>query len=110
MRAVPKAVEALALVSRQPSMDRPPVEVPLRSDLAHGATLADDTQHCLIPLFSHAQLPHGRDCDESTEPGETDQPKVWDASAEGLSGRVNRTTTRDWLGRECAVSPHSGRH
>ncbi len=62
------------------------------------SSLADHRQHCLVPLLSHAQFLHGRDCDESAESSETDQPKVWDASAECLSGRINRTRTQDLAG------------
>jgi hypothetical protein len=37
--------------------------------------LTDHRQHGAIPLLSHAQLPHARECQESTEVGVNHQPK-----------------------------------
>src|ERR1022692_1508971 len=54
-----------------------------------GPTLADGRQLCLVPLLSHAHVPHARDCDQSADAVGTSQPKV---------RRVNRTIT-DGSGR-----------
>src|SRR6266851_6201341 len=50
-------------------------------------------QDRLVPLLSHAHLPHARERDKSAEVAVTHQPKVCDPSAEGLLGHVSRTCT-----------------
>src|SRR5205809_4033664 len=60
-------------------------------------TAANYRQDRLVPLLSHAHLPHARERDKSVEVAVTHQPKVCDPSAEGLLGPVSRTCTRNWL-------------
>src|ERR1700733_8633335 len=74
-------------------MDGAPVHSPLERHFGDGPTLADDRQDCLVPLLSHAHVPHGRDCDQSAEAVGTSQPKVCDTSAEALQRRITRTCT-----------------
>ena len=93
VRPVAKPFEASRLISRQPAMHRAPIHSPLESHVGYGPTLADARQHCLVPLLSHAHVPHGRDCDQSAEAVATSQSKVCDTSAEALRRRVNRTST-----------------
>src|SRR6266849_9171595 len=56
-------------------------------------------QDRLVPLLSHAHLPHARERDKSAEVAVTHQPKVCNPSAEGLWGRVSRTCTTGWCSR-----------
>ena len=60
-------------------------------------TAANYRQDRLVPLLSHAHLPHARERDKSVEVAVTHQSKVCDPSAEGLLGPVSRTCTRNWL-------------
>jgi hypothetical protein len=90
---VGETFQPLHLVPRQPPVHRAPIHSPLGGHLRDGSALADDPQDRLIPLFSHAHLPHERDCDQSADLAGTHQPKVCDTSAEVLSRRVNRTST-----------------
>src|SRR5207247_9430226 len=64
--------------------------------LAHRPTVGDDRQDCLVPLLSHAHLLHARERDKSAEVAVTHQPKVCNASAEGLLRPVSRTCTLIW--------------
>jgi hypothetical protein len=93
VRPIAKPFQASCLISRQPAMHRAPVHSPLESHVGDAPTLADDRQHCRVPLLSHAHVPHARDCDQSAEAVGTSQPKVCDTSAEALQRRVNRTFT-----------------
>ena len=87
---------ASSFISPQPAVDRAPVHSPLDGDLRDRPTVADDRQHRLVPLFSHAHVPHERHCDQSAEVAGTPQPKLCDPSAEGLWRRVTRISTQPW--------------
>src|ERR1700680_3296432 len=94
VRPIFQAFESVALIARQPPMHRSPRHAPVCGHLAHCPTFADYRQHRLVPLLSHAHLPHARERDKSAEVGVTHQPKVCNPSAEGLLGPVSRTSTR----------------
>ena len=69
-------------------------------EVIHCPTVANYSQDRLVPLLSHAHLPHARERDKSAEVGVTHQPKVCNPSAEGLLRPISRTCTRRWLGRK----------
>src|SRR6266568_1010936 len=99
VRTIFQAFESVALVARQPPVHRSPRHAPVCSHLAHCPTVANYRQDRLVPLLSHAHLPHARERDKSTEVGVTHQPKVCNPSAEGLLGPVSRTCTTSWCSR-----------
>src|SRR6202158_1926787 len=99
MRAIGQTFESFLLVSRQPAVHRLPADAPILCHLGHRATVSDYCQDRLVPLLSHAHLPHARERDKSAEVGVTHQPKVCDPSAEGLFGPVSRTCTTYWCSR-----------
>jgi hypothetical protein len=57
------------------------MEIPLS---AHRPTIGDNRANRVVPLLSHAHLPHCRERDKSAEVAVTHQPKVCNPSAEGL--------------------------
>src|SRR5260370_31273074 len=99
VRAIIQAFESVALITGQPSVHRSPRHAPVCGHLAHCPTVANYCQDRLVPLLSHAHLPHARERDKSPEVGVTHQPKVCNPSAEGLWGRVTRTCTMIWCRR-----------
>src|SRR5258708_30608908 len=80
-------------------MGRRPVPPPLAGHLSPRPAFGDYRLHRLVPLLSHAQLPHGRECRESAEVGVAHQPKLCRASAEDLLGRFSRSCTTGWWAR-----------
>src|SRR6266567_4088241 len=94
VRPIIQAFESLALIAHQPPVHRSPRHAPVCGHLAHGPTVANYCQDRLVPLLSHAHLPHARERDKSAEVGVTYQPKAfWDLSAEllhwgGWGGRI----------------------
>jgi hypothetical protein len=66
------------------------MEIPLS---AHRPTIGDNRANRVVPLLSHAHLPHGPERDKSAEVALTHQPKVCNPSAEGLLRPVSRTCT-----------------
>src|SRR5216684_162095 len=83
VRAIIQAFESVALIAHQPPMHRSPRHAPVCGHLAHCPTVANYCQDRLVPLLSHAHLPHARERDKSAEVGVTHQPKAfWDLSAE----------------------------
>ena len=58
MRPIHQPLEALGLIPRQPRMQRLPRHPNLLRRLRHAQTIGNHRQHGLIPLLSHAQLPH----------------------------------------------------
>ena len=58
-------------------------------------TVTDHCQHGLIPLLSHTQLPHARECHQSTEVGVTHQPKTCNASAGAETTPISRRNTEE---------------
>src|SRR3977135_4388807 len=99
VRAIIQAFESVALIAHQPPVHRSPRHAPVCGHLAHCPTVANYCQDRLVPLLSHAHLPHARERDKSAEVGVTHQPKVCNPSAEGLLGPVSRTSTvvKGWL-------------
>src|ERR1700674_2519822 len=97
VRPIIQAFESVALIAHQPPVHRSPRHAPVRGHLAHCPTGANYCQDRLVPLLSHAHLPHAWERDKSAEVGVTHQPKVCNPSAEGLVGPVSRTCTYDWL-------------
>src|SRR5436309_1042250 len=83
-----------------PAVHRPRTDAPVGCHLPHRPTIGDDRQDCLVPLLRHAHLPHARERDKSAEVVVTNQPKVCNASAEGLMRPVSRTCTRKWCRRQ----------
>src|SRR6202162_1299104 len=79
-----QAFESVALIARQPPMHRSPRHAPVCGHLAHRPTVTKYCQDRLVPLLSHAHLPHARERDKSAEVGVTHQPKVCNPSAEGF--------------------------
>ncbi len=59
-RPIAEALQAVAFIAGQPAVHRLPTGAPLACHLAHRPTGADDCQNRLVPLLSHAHLPHGR--------------------------------------------------
>src|SRR2546425_10802416 len=97
VRPIIQAFQSVAFVARQPTVHRPPRDAPIPGHFAHRPTVANYRQNRLVPLLSHAHLPHARERDKSAEVAVTNQPKVCDPSAEGLLGPVSRTCTPSWL-------------
>src|ERR1700736_209644 len=93
VRPIVQAFESVAFIARQPPVHRSPRHTPVCGHLVHCPTVANYCQDRLVPLLSHAHLPHARERDKSAEVGVTHQPKVCNPSAEGLWGRVSRTCT-----------------
>ena len=100
VRPITQAFQSVAFVAQQPTVHRPRRNTPVPGHLAHRPTITNYRQHCLVPLLSHAHLPHARERDKSAEVAVTHHPKVSDTSADGLFGPVSRTCTRLWLGRK----------
>jgi hypothetical protein len=63
----------------------------LLGDLRYRQSVGDDRHHGLIPLFSHAQLPHGSSV--------KDQPKHCQASPEAEKSSISRGHTPCSVGR-----------
>src|SRR5712692_4381379 len=97
VRPIIQAFQSVAFVARQPTVHRPPGDAPILGHLAHSPTFANYRQDRLVPLLSHAHLPHARERDKSAEVAVTHQPKVCDASGEGHLGPITRTCTENWL-------------
>src|SRR2546429_5909593 len=95
VRPIIQAFESVTLITQQPPVHRSPGHAPVGSHLAHCPTIANYCQDRLVPLLSHAHLPHARERDKSAEVAVTHQPKVCDASGEGLLGPISRTSTSD---------------
>src|SRR5438067_7459913 len=93
-RAIIQTFKSVAFVARQPTVHRPRRDAPVPGNLAHRPTVANYRQDRLVPLLSHAHLPHARERDKSAEVAVTHQPKVCDASGEGPLGPITRTCTR----------------
>jgi len=93
VRPIFQAFESVALIARQPPVHRSPRHAPVSRHLAHCPTVAYYCQDRLVPLLSHAHLPHVWERDKSAEVGVTHQPKVCNPSAECLLGPVSRTCT-----------------
>src|SRR5207245_11675048 len=100
MRPIFQAFESVALIARQPPVHRSPRHAPVSAHLAHCPTVAYYCQDRLVPLLSHAHLPHAWERDKSPEVGVTHQPKGGNPSAEGVLGRVSGTYTHRWDGGE----------
>src|SRR5216684_1816474 len=109
VRAIIQAFQSVAFVARQPPVHRPPRDAPVPGHLVHRPTIANYRQHRLVPLLSHAHLPHAWERDKSAEVAVTHQPKVCDTSAEGLLGPVSRTCTylKGWLAGLEPATPRS---
>ena len=74
--------------------------VQLCNDLTDRQPVTDHRQHGLIPLLSHAQLPHSKECQGSAEVTVKHQPKHCQASPEGETSSINRGHTGlMWGGR-----------
>ena len=58
VRPVGQRLQPAVLVPRQPRVQRLTGHLPRRRDLGHRPTVADHRQHSLVPLLSHAHLPH----------------------------------------------------
>src|ERR1700681_4090522 len=97
VRPIIQALESVALITRQPPVHRPPGHAPVCGHLTHRPAITNHCQDRLVPLLSHAHLPHARERDKSAEVGVTHHPKLCNASAEGLVGPVTRTSTQIWL-------------
>src|SRR5712691_11351174 len=61
---------------------------PTRLPPHHRPTVANYRQDRLVPLLSHAHLPHARERDKSAEVGVTHQPTVCNPSTEGAFCRL----------------------
>src|SRR5450756_2645835 len=96
VRPIIQAFESVALIAHQPPVHRSPRHAPVCGHLTHCPTVANYRQDRLVPLLSHAHLPHAQERDKSAEVVVTHQPKVCNASAEGLLGPVSRTCTAAW--------------
>ncbi len=93
VRPILQAFKSVALIAHQPPVHRSPGHAPVCGHLAHCPTVANYGQDRLVPLLSHAHLPHARERDKSPEVGVTHQPKVCNPSAEGLLRPISRTCT-----------------
>src|SRR5438093_10214052 len=93
MRTVAKSFQAVAFITPQPAVQRPPRDTPLAGHLAHRPPVGEHSLNRFVLLLSHAHLPHARERDKSPEVAVTHQPKVCDTSADGVLGRVSRTCT-----------------
>jgi class 3 adenylate cyclase len=88
MRPIHQPLKASGLIAGQPGVQRLPRHPHLLGDLRNRQPIADHRQHGLIPLLSHAQLPH---------PGSVkDQPKQ-------LSS-ISRNTVRHHPKPKCQTS------
>src|SRR5207253_2194927 len=56
--------------------------------------VAEDRHDRLVPLLSHAQLLHARECQASAETSVRDQPKLCKASAEPVVSGISRIRTK----------------
>ncbi len=78
-----QAFQSVAFAARQPTVHRPPRNAPIPGHLVDRPTVPNYRQDRLVPLLSHAHLPHARERDKSAEVAVTHQPKAfWDLSAE----------------------------
>ena len=91
--AVREPLQPMPLVLRQPRVQGLPTHTPLGCHLLHRSPVSDDRQNRPVPLLSHAQLPHARECQESPEVGVKHQPKNRQASAEGVLSPISRNST-----------------
>src|SRR5579859_5269115 len=86
VRAVAQAFQAATFIARQPTVKRPPRDLPLAGHLAYRPTVSQHSLDRFVPLLSHAHLPHALENDKSAEVAVTHHPKISDTSADGLSG------------------------
>ena len=70
-----QAFEPFRLVSREPAMHCLSADSPIVCHLGHRTTFRNYRQDRLVPLLSHAHLPHARECQESAEVGVRHHPK-----------------------------------
>src|SRR5437588_783038 len=104
VRAVAHPLPALLLVASQPRMQRLPAHGPVPGHLRHRAPAAEDRHDRLVPLLSHAQLLHARECQASAETAGRHQPKLCKASAEHVLSCVSRIRTWGISGRRVSNS------
>ena len=98
VRPVRQPLQPARLIPGQPGMHALPGNTPPASHLSHRAALADHRQDSLIPLLSHAQLPHARECQGSAEAAVKDQPKHCQPSAGGRMPSISRPNTAERWG------------
>src|SRR5438128_2438229 len=93
VRPVAHPLHALPLVASQPRMQRLPAHLPVPRHLRHRPPAAEDRHDRLVPLLSHAQLLHARECQASAETAVRHQPKLRKASAEHVLSCLSRIRT-----------------
>jgi hypothetical protein len=98
MGAILKPLKALRLIASQPSVQRLPRHPHFLGDLRNRQTI---TNHGLIPLLSHAQLPHLKECQGSAETAVKDQPKHSHASPGTEMSNISRGHTPTSVPRQC---------
>ena len=95
VRPVAHPLHARPVVASQPGMHRLPAHCLVARHLRHRAPAADDRHDRLVPLLSHAQLLHARECQASAETSGRHQPKLCRASAEHVLSCISRTRTQN---------------
>ncbi len=96
MRTVPKTSQPAGLVLGQPRMHGLTRHPEPGRHARHCLAVGDHRPHGLIPLLSHRQLPHERECHQSTEVAVTHQPKHCHQSTEGRMASISRSNTGAW--------------
>src|SRR6266566_2642893 len=70
-----------------------PTHAPVPHHLRHRPPAAEDRRGRLVPLLSHPQLLHARECQASAETPVRHQPKLCKASAEHVLSCFSRRST-----------------
>ena len=94
MRPVHQPFQTLSLIPRPPGMHRLPRHPGLLRSLRHTQPVGDHRQHGLIPLLSHAHLPHGIERQGSTGATVKHQPKQCHPSTEAKTSNISRSHTQ----------------
>jgi hypothetical protein len=77
VRPVPRCLQTPGLIPRQPRVRGLPAHPPFGGHLADGLARTDDRKDCPVSLLGHAQFPHVRECQASTEVGVKPQPNAF---------------------------------
>ena len=93
MRPIRQALEPIGLIPPQPGVKGLPRDTHPRRYILDRPTLRQDSQNRLIPLLRHTDLPHTRECQESTDTTVKHQPKQRKASTEHQTSSINRSKT-----------------
>jgi len=97
MRKIRQALQSVRFVARQPRVHRLPADTPVARYLGNRPPFRNHRHDRLVPLLSHAHLPHARECQASAGTPVRHQPKPRQPSGGTLLSCFSRISTQEWL-------------